>query len=106
MLPEAHGCSLKQREPPRNPAQKDAMEIGKEKQREKRPDSVGQDFVLSTRERPLPPRLRPFIGQEGSRSGINFLPTESTRLGSSMYNILSSLQHRACVREEPVPTLS
>ena len=88
------------------PAHTKAMELGKEKQREKRPDSVRQHFVLSTRERSLnPPCLPPFIGQEGSRSGINFLPTESTYLGSSMYLILSYIQHRACVREEPVPML-
>ena len=31
----------------------------------------------------FPPRLPPFIGQEGSRLGINFLPTESNYLGSS-----------------------
>ena len=37
--------------------------------------------------------------------GINFLPTESTYLGSSMYLILSYVQRRACVREESDPTL-
>ena len=31
----------------------------------------------------FPPHLPPFIDQEGSRSGINFLPTESNYLGST-----------------------
>ena len=37
----------------------------------------------------FPPRLPPFIGQERSRSGINFLPTESNYLGSTY--VLNSL---------------
>ena len=34
VLPEAHGRSSEQREPPRKPAHTKAMELGKEKQRE------------------------------------------------------------------------
>ena len=67
MLPEAHGRSSKQREPPRKPAQKRAMEQRREKQREKHPESVRQRFVLSALERSLLlPRPPPFIGQEGA----------------------------------------
>ena len=47
VLPEAHGRSSKQREPPRNPAQ-EAME--QKEKREKRPESVRQHFVLSARD--------------------------------------------------------
>ena len=43
---------------------KRAMELGKGEQREKRPESVRQHFVLSTRESLLLPRPPPFIGQE------------------------------------------
>ena len=47
----------------------------------------------------LPPRLPPFIGKEGSRSGINFLPTESNYLGSSYVpNSLLYTTKNVCVR--------
>ena len=105
VLPEAHGRSSKQREPPPKTCTEKSYGA-REKNRERsvriRSDSTSSSLRARS---PLPPCLPPFIGQEGSRSGINFLPTESTYLGSSMYLILSYIQHRACVREEPVPTL-
>ena len=62
------------------PAQKEAMELWK---REKRsvcdPTTLCPLYARSL----LPPRLPPFIGQEGSRWDINFLPTESNYLRSS-----------------------
>ena len=50
VLPEALGRSSKQHEPPRNPAQERAMGQRGGKQREKRPESVRQHFVLSARD--------------------------------------------------------
>ena len=87
------------------PAQKEAIELGKGKQREKRPDSVQQHFVLSMRERPSSSSSPSFYRSRREPFRIKFLPAESTYLGSSMYLILAYVQHRACVREEPVPTL-
>ena len=84
------------------PAQKKAMENERERSVRIRSDSTSSSLRARS---PLPPCLPPFIGQEVSRSGINFLPTRSTYLGSSMYLILCHIQHRACVREEPVPML-
>ena len=49
VLPDALGRSSKQRESPRNPAQK----LWSRKQREKRPESDRQHFVLSTRDPPF-----------------------------------------------------
>ena len=80
--PEALRRSSEQREPPRKPAHTKAMELGKEKQREKRPESVRQHFVLSARKDPHRlPRLPPFIGDEGSRSGLtSYLPYLTTSI--------------------------
>ena len=53
VLSEALGRSSKQREPPRNPAQEklwSKTKRGKGEQREKRPESVRQHFVLSVRD--------------------------------------------------------
>ena len=50
VLPEALGRSSKQREPPRNPAQKSYGAQEGRKQREKRPETVRQHFVLSARD--------------------------------------------------------
>ena len=47
----------------------------------------------------FPPHLPPFIDQEGSHLGINFLPTESNYLG---YTFLYYIHQRARTREEPV----
>ena len=65
------------------PAQKEAMELWKrDRERSVRIRSDSTSSSLRARSL-LPPRLPPFIGQEGSRSGINFLPTESNYLGST-----------------------
>ena len=54
---------------------------------------------------PLPPHLPPFIGYEGSRSALkSYLPYLTTS-DIPMYLTLLYVQVRACVREEPVPTL-
>ena len=50
VLPDALGRSSKQREPPRKPAQEAMEQKGKGDTREKRPESVRQHFVLSTRD--------------------------------------------------------
>ena len=49
-LPEALGRSSKQREPPRNLHRKSYGAKGEGEQREKRPESVRQHFVLSARD--------------------------------------------------------
>ena len=82
VLPEAHGRSSEQREPPRKPAHKKAMELGRKTEREASgfgPTALRPLYARSL----LLPRLPPFIGQEGSRSHINFPPTESNYLGST-----------------------
>ena len=82
VLLEAHGRSSEQREPPRKPAHKKAMELGRKTEREASgfgPTTLRPLYARS----PLPPHLPPFIDQEGSRLGINFLPTESNYLGST-----------------------
>ena len=74
----AHERPSKQREPPRKPAAKDYGEWRRRSVRH----VIRQQFVLYNARSPFPPPLPPFIDQEGSRSGINFLPTESTYVGS------------------------
>ena len=48
-----------------------------------------------------PPLLYPL--QKGAVSLINYLPTESNYLGSTLYLLLDSIQQRVCTREGPVP---
>ena len=50
VLPEALGRSSKQREPPRQPAQEKLWRKRGRENREKRPESVRQHFVLSARD--------------------------------------------------------
>ena len=99
VLPEAHGRSSKQREPPRKPAQRKLWSCGdRERSVRIRSDSTSSSLHAI----PLfPPRLPPFIGQEGSRSGINFLPTELP-----MYLTPYYIQRRSRTREGPVCTRS
>ena len=87
VLPEAHGCSSEQHEPPRNLHRRScrAMESERERSVQIRSDSTSS----SLRTIHFPPRLPPFIEQEGSRLGINFLLTESNYLRSSY--VLNSL---------------
>ena len=70
------------------PARKRAVELWRMKEREASGFSPTALRPLYTRY-PLSPRLPLFIEQEGSRLGINFLPTESNYLGSSY--VLNSL---------------
>ena len=83
VLPEAHGRSSDQREPPPKTCTQESYGA-REKDRERsvriRSDSTSSS--LCAREL-FPPHLPPFIDQEGSRSGINFLPTKSNYLGST-----------------------
>ena len=78
MPPEALGRSSKQREPPLNPAQESDGAKEEDRQREKRPESARQHFVLSARPSFLLPRSAPFIGREGAvSSAVSFIPYRS-----------------------------
>ena len=80
MLPEAHGHSSEQREPPETCTERSYGAMEEREAFGLQSDSTSSSLSVSSL---LPPRLPPFIGQEGSRSGINFLPTESNYLGST-----------------------
>ena len=88
------------------PAQKGAMGLWKEC-RERSVRFRSDSTSSSLRAPPIPSSSSSpsFYRSRREPFDINFLPTESTYLGSSMYLILAYVQHRVCVREEPVPTL-
>ena len=87
------------------PAQQEAMELWKKESRERSVRIRSDNTSSSLRARsPLPPRLPPFVGCEGSRSTLkSYLPYLTTS-DIPMYLTLLYVQVRACVREESVPT--
>ena len=88
VLPEAHGRSLKQREPPENLHERN---YGEWKRRSVR---LRSDITSSSLQRAIPfsPCLPLFYSfKKGAVSLINYLPTESNYLGSSLYLLLYSI---------------
>ena len=74
------------------------------REREKRPDPNRQYFVLSTRDPLFPPRLPPFIEQEGSRLALTSYLSNPTTSDLPMYLIPYYLHQRSRTREGPVHT--
>ena len=87
VLPEAHGRSSKQREPPEN-LQRRAMENEQRRSVRFRFDSTSSSLMPP----PLSPRLPLFYSfKKGAVFLINYLPTESNYLGSTLYLLLYSI---------------
>ena len=103
VLPEAHGRSSEQREPPETCTKEScgAMENERERSVRIRSDSTSSSLraipSLSTS-----PSFYSF--KKGAVSLINYPPNKSNYLGSSLYLIPSYLHRRSRTREGPVRT--
>ena len=100
VLPDVHGRSSKQREPPRNPATEAMEQKQRENKNRERSSEIGSAAL-----RPLHARcflLRrplPFIARKGAVFAFNSSPTESTRLILvCTYFVLTCFLARACVK--------
>ena len=100
VLPEAHGRSSKQRKPHETCR---GENYGEWKRRSVwfPFDSTSLSLLRASPSSLRLPLLYPL--QKGAVSLINYLPTESNYLGSTLYLLLDSIQQRVCTREGPVP---
>ena len=103
VLPDVHGRSSKQREPPRNPAtESDGAENREQEQREKLRNRFGSTSS-SPREIFSSSSSSSFYSFRRSRSTFNSSPTVSNRLDPRRYLLRPYSLLGTHVREEPVP---